>query len=228
MRRGRGRGRRRVRPTPPPSQAESGGRPVRWVGCCSASPRRQRLLRARARTISGLTLSPLPSTTCSGVAPSESFRSGSTPLARAWASATMRPSRTISCRIVVNRSPRADSSMRRPASAPASIRATTMPADSERTPYQSGDAPHGSTGSGSAPHASSSITSELPLRARPKRSSTFSGNGVVHAGGSTPSAPSTIRVPSRLSPRSYHGHGPSPLATKSATAMRDSSVIALP
>jgi hypothetical protein len=132
----------------------------------------------------------------------------------AWASATVRPSRTISCRIVVNRSPRADSSMRRPASAPASIRATTMPADSDRTAYQSGDAPQGSTGSGSAPHASSSITSELPPRAWSKRSSTLSANGVVHGGGSTPSASSTTSVPSRLSPRSYHGHGPAPLAAR--------------
>src|SRR4029077_5186717 len=169
----------------------------------------------------------LPSTTCNGVAPSESLRSGTTPLARAWASPTVRPRRTISCRIVVNRSPRADSSMRRPASAPASIRATTMPELRERTPYQSGDAPQGSMGSGSAPHANSSITSVLPLRAWLKRSRTSSGNGVVHAGRSTPSASSTIRLPSRLWPRADHGHGPSPLATKSATAMRDSLVIVL-
>jgi hypothetical protein len=78
-----------------------------------------------------------------------------------------------------------------------------MPADSDRTAYQSGDAPQGSTGSGSAPHASSSITSELPPRAWSKRSSTLSVNGVVHGGGSTPSASNTISVPSRLSPRSY-------------------------
>jgi hypothetical protein len=31
-----------------------------------------------------------------------------------------------------------------------------------------------------------------------------------------------------LSPRSYHGQGPSPVATKLATSMRDSSVIVLP
>jgi hypothetical protein len=197
-----------------------------WVPLGSASTAAP--ARTSARTNSGLTLSLLPSTTCNAVAPSESWRPGSTPLVSAWASATVRPRRTISCRIVVNRSPRADRSMRRPASAPASIRATTMPALRERTPYQSGDAPQGSIGSGSAPQASSSMTSVLPLRAWSKRSRTSSGSGAVHAGRSTPSASSTFRVPLRLSPRSYHGQGPSPFATKSPTVMRDSSVIVLP
>jgi hypothetical protein len=35
-------------------------------------------------------------------------------------------------------------------------------------------------------------------------------------------------VPSRLSPRSYQGHDPSPLAMKFGTAMRDSSMMVLP
>ncbi len=62
--------------------------------------------------------------------------------------------------------------MRRPASAPSSIMATTMPALTEHTPYQSGDAPHASIGSGSAPIASSSITPVSPLCARSNRSRT--------------------------------------------------------
>ena len=166
----------------------------------------------RRRTNSGFTWSPRSSRRWIGVAPSASRNDASTPRASARCSAVDRPSKTISCRIVVKRSPSADNSIRRPASAPRSMSASAASGCSDCTAYHSGVAPQASCTSGSMPAAIRSATEPHPLRARSNTESTSGCRGSVHGGGATPSAANTRTAPGRRSRRSYQGHGPSPFA----------------